>query len=164
MIVCVDLSPRYIVWEGLNHFQIRYHTADKLVHCWRWGSLFYLPGNTIAHCRRTCLSLEMNTFCDTWRERRVRFVLERNILALETKYWKRAFNYAVAHKWQLEIMWLLLSLLSRPTDRAWKVFWPEQHQIKLVWPKCVVYTYRIVGLFHLAKPFFILQASITKNI
>ena len=36
---------------------------------------------------------------------------------------------------------IVLSLLSRPTDPAWKVFWPEQHNVKLVWPYCIVYFY-----------------------
>ena len=58
-----------LFWEGLNHFWIQYHTADKLVHCQRWDSLCYSPPNTIAHCKRTCLSLAPNVFCDTFGTR-----------------------------------------------------------------------------------------------
>ena len=47
---------------------------------------------------------------------------------------KNRVRASTTHKWQPEITWLLLSLSSRPTDLAWKVFWPEQHKIKLVWP------------------------------
>ena len=47
------------------------------------------------------------------------------------KLLKTRVRASATHKWQLEITWLLLSLLSRPTDPAWKVFWPSN--IKLNW-------------------------------
>ena len=62
-----------LVWECLDHFRIRYHTADELVHRYRRDSLCYSHPNTIALCRRTCLSLATHAFR-----------AEINTLALET--------------------------------------------------------------------------------
>ena len=53
-----------LVWEGLNHLRIRYHSADVLVHRYRRDTVCYSPPNT-ARCRRTCLSLATNAFFDT---------------------------------------------------------------------------------------------------
>ena len=35
---------------------------------------------------------------------------------------------------KIMIMWLLLSFSSLPTGLFWKIFWPDKHKIKLVWP------------------------------
>ena len=31
----------------------------------------------------------------------------------------------------------IIIIILRPTDPAWKVFWPEQHKIKLIWPNYI---------------------------
>ena len=94
---------------------------------------------TTLHCTQTCMFVASDepVLWHFWRWRRTRFALEMDSLALETNALKTRIWASASHAqrttWD-HVTIIIIINPTVPTDPAWKVLWPEQHKIELVWP------------------------------